>query len=125
MIIRISAELEDAHVLELSTRITNKQELMNLGINGLNLPRHTIQAALYNHRNNITDAAYAVISDWALQYKTKSEAYVDIIAGLQKCKMNQLASEMRQWTEGAAFTEQLSKQSKFNFFKYHTTCFMM
>ena len=26
--------------------------------------------------------------------------------------MNQLATELRQWVEGAAFTEQLSKESK-------------
>ena len=89
---------------------------MNLGIKGLNLPRHTIQSAVYNNKDCIQDAAHAVISDWALQYETKSMAYVDIIASLQKCKMNQLASEMRQWAEGVAFTEDISKQSKFNFF---------
>ena len=124
MIIRISAELEDSHVLELSTRITNQQELMNLGINGLNLPRHTVQSAVYNNRNSIQDAAYAVISGWALQHKTKSKAYVNIIPCLQKCKMTQLATELRKWVEGATFTEQISKESKFHFFKYHTICFM-
>ena len=89
---------------------------MDLGIKGLNLPRHTIQSAVYNNKDGIQEAAHAVISDWALQYETKSMAYVDIIAGLQKCKMNQLASEMRQWAEGAAFTKDISKESKFKFF---------
>ena len=126
MIICISAELEDSHILELSRRITNKQELMNLGIKGLNLPRHTIRSALYKNKDCIQDAAHAVISDWALQYETKSMAYVDIIASLQKCKMNQLASEVRQWAESAAFIEDISKQSKFNFFlKNRTASFVM
>ena len=126
MIICISAELEESHILELSRRITNKHELMNLGIKGLNLPRHTIQSAVYNNKDCIQDAAHAVISDWALQHKTKSLAYVDIIASLQKCKMNQLASEMRQWAEGAAFMEQISKESKFKFFlKNRTASFVM
>ena len=85
---------------------------MNLGINGLNVPRHTIQSVVFN----IKDAAHAVLSEWALQYKTKSKAYVNIIAGLQKCKMLQLLTELRQWAEGEAFTDQISKQSKFDFF---------
>ena len=89
---------------------------MDLGIKGLNLPSHTIQSAVYNNKDCIQEAARAVISDWALQYETKSMAYVSMIAGLQKCKMNQLASEMRQWAESAAFTEDISKQSKFKFF---------
>ena len=116
MIICISAELEDSHILELSKRITSKQELMNLGIKGLNLPRHTIQSAVYNNKDCIQDAAHAVISDWAQKHETKSMAYENIIASLQKCKMNQLASEMRQWAESAAFTEDISQQSKFKVF---------
>ena len=95
---------------------------MNLGINGLNVPRHSIQSAVYNHRDNIKDAAYAVISEWALQYETKSMAYVNIIAGLQKCKMLQLLTELRQWAEGEAFTEQISKESKFNISRMHLHC---
>ena len=35
-----------------------------------------------------------------------------MVAALKKCEMNQLATELRQWVEGAAFTEQLSKESK-------------
>ena len=125
MIIHISAELQDVHILQLSTKITNLQELMNLGINGLNVPRHTIQSALYNNRHNINDAAHAVISDWALQYETKSMAYVNIIAGLQKCKMLQLATELRQWAEGEAFTDHISKESKFFLQKYFVIFFFM
>ena len=104
--------LEDSHVHELSTRITNQQDLMNLGINGLKLPRHTIQSALYNHRDSIQGAAYAVILDWMKQQDTRTEAFANIIDCLQKCKMNQLATELWQWAEGAVLT-QISSESKF------------
>ena len=90
---------------------------MNLGIKGLNLPRHTIQSAVYYNKDYIQDAAHAVISEWAFQYRDHSVAYINMIAGLQRCKMTHLATELRQWAEGEAFTEQISKQSKFKSFE--------
>ena len=113
MIIHISAELEDAHVLELSKKFTNLQDLRTLGINGLNLPMETIDAALYDNRDRIQDMAYSVLSEWAKQQQTKSKAFANIIACLRKCQMIELANELRQWVEGEAFTEQISKESKF------------
>ena len=99
-------------MFKLSTRITDRQELLNLGIIGLQLPRHIIQSALYNDRNSIQDAAFTVISDWVKQQKTRSEAYANITGCLQKCKMKQLATELRQWVEGAVPTE-ISREGKF------------
>ena len=98
--------------------ISNQQDLMKLAINGLKLPRDTVQSALYNNRNSIQDAAYAVISDWALQHRTKSKAYENIIASLQKCEMIHLAIELRQWAEGAASMEQISEKSELNLLKF-------
>ena len=81
---------------------------------------------MYNNKDCIQDAAHAVISDWAQKHETKSMAYENIIASLQKCQMNQLASEVRQWAEVAAFKEDISQQSKFNFFlKNRTASFVM
>ena len=129
MIIYISAALEDSHILELSTRITNQQDLMNLGINGLNLPRHNVQSALYNHRNSIQDAAYAVISDWAQKHESKPKALENIITSLQKCQMIHLAIELRQLAEGAASMEQISDKSEINLlefeFSIHDTKYTM
>ena len=73
----------------------------------------TIDAALYDNRDRIQDMAYSVLSEWAKQQETKSEAFANIIACLRKCRMIQLANELRQWAEGEAFTEQISKESKF------------
>ena len=109
--IHISAQLEDTHILEPSTRITNTQDLLNLGIKGLKLPRHIIQSAVHNHKHNIQEAAYAVLTTWANQQETVLEAYVNIMAALKNCKMNQLATELRQWVEGVTLTEQISEES--------------
>ena len=84
--------LEDAHILELSTRISSTQDLLNLGINGLNLPRHTIQSAVHYHKDSIQEAAYTVLTSWANQQETVAEAYINIVAALKQCKMNQLAT---------------------------------
>ena len=108
----ILAMLEDSHILALSTRITNLQELMNLGINGLNLPRHIIQSAVYNSKDSIHDATIDVLSSWVKQQANMSEAYVNILASLEKCKMTQLATQLREWAEGTADTCQTSKESK-------------
>ena len=108
--IHIVGVLEDSHILELSTRISSTQDLLNVGIYGLNLPRHTIQSAVYNHKDSIQEAAYTVLTTWANQQETKAEAYLNIITAFKKCKMNQLATELRQWVDGEAFTEQLSKE---------------
>ena len=75
---------------------------------------HKIQSELYNHKESIQDAAYAVISDWVKQYQHASEAYVNILASLEKCKMNQLASQLRKWAEVASDTGQITKESKSN-----------
>ena len=95
----ISALLKDSHVLELSTRLTSTQDLLNLGINGLKLPRHTIQSAVHNHKDSIQDAAYDVLTKWANQQDNESAAYANITAALDKCQMNQLAAELRNWVE--------------------------
>ena len=107
----IEGVLEDAHILELSTRIISTQGLLNVGINGLSLPRHTIQSTVHNHKDSIQEAAYTVLTTWANQQETVAEAYINIVAALNQCKMNQLATELRQWVDGAVHTSQISKES--------------
>ena len=68
---------------------------------------------MHNHKDSIQEAAYTVLTTWASQQETKAKAYINTVAALKKCEMNQLATELREWVEGAAFTEQLSKESMF------------
>ena len=84
---------------------------MHLGINGLKFRRHTIQSAVHNHKDSIQEAAYTVLTTWANQQENVVKAYSNTVTALRKCKMNQLASELRQWVEGEAHTSQISEES--------------
>ena len=90
--------------------MTSEQDLMNLGIKGLNIPRHKIQSTIHD-KDSINDAAHHVISTWVGQQNNRSEAYLNLISGLQKCRMNQLASELKQWVEGAVDIHMISEDS--------------
>ena len=73
----ISGILEDWHMLNLAHRITNEQELRDLGTRALKVPEYITNAALYNHRTCIQDAAHEVLSTWRKQQVNDQEAYVD------------------------------------------------
>ena len=53
----ISESLLDEHVLDLSKRITNDDELMEFGIKVLNFPKETIKQQRHDHRDSIQAAA--------------------------------------------------------------------
>ena len=108
----VSGGLEDTHVLELSKRITNEQELKDLGIKALKLPKYIIQAALYNHRTSIQDAAHSVLSTWLKDQPSRKDAYRNLITGLQKAQMNQLAAELQYWVEGVSAESQKYGESE-------------
>ena len=67
--------LESGHILELSKRIENRQQLMDLGIKALKPPDFRIRAALYGHKDSIQDAAHEIIRRWSQQQPTQKEAY--------------------------------------------------
>ena len=58
--------LEDVHILELSKRITNEPDLMELGVKILQLPDFIVKTALYN-KKEIQSATHEIISDWSKQ----------------------------------------------------------
>ena len=87
-------------MLELSKRIAGNRDLKDLGIKGLELPGYEIKAALRN-KGEIQEATYHVLSRWLEKQKSREEAYINLIAGLRKCEVNQLAGELEQWVETA------------------------
>ena len=91
---------------------------MNLGINGLEMPQDMIHSAVYNHKGSIKDAAHDVLSDFVRRFESKMDAYKYLMRGLHKCKMNQLAAEVRQWVEGGWDSQQISDESKYISYKY-------
>ena len=87
--------LTDAHIWNLSKRITSESELMDLGINVLKQRELLIKAALYN-KKEIQDATHEVLSTWAKEQDSRREAYTNLHAGLKKYQMNELAKELKQ-----------------------------
>ena len=96
----IAGSLTDAHVLELSKRITSEEELMDLGIKVLGLPEFVIKTALFDNREKLQAATHELLSRWLKQQNNRLEAYMNLQVGLRKCRMNQLAMELKQWVEG-------------------------
>ena len=83
------------HLAKLSRSITTPTELKTLGIESLKIPESNIQSALTNNRGDIRAAAYRVLSTWRKKYEDPSEAFRDLVAALEKCDMNQYASQLQ------------------------------
>ena len=98
----VSGSLTDAHILKLSKRITDKSELMELGIKVLGLPDFLIKTALYDNREKMQPATHEILSRWLKQQNSRREAYINLHAGLKKCEMSQLAAELKLWVEGVS-----------------------
>ena len=105
--------LTDEHILELSKRITDSEELMDLGIRVLKLPESKLRAELYNQHNWIQGATLAALSTWLKHQNTRQEAYRNLCDALTKAEMNHLASELRTWVGGAAESSGVSCDCKF------------
>ena len=98
----VSGSLTDAHILDLSQRITSESELMELGIKVLGLPDFLIKTALYDNREKMQPATHEILSRWLKAQNSRQEAYVNLQAGLRKCGMKELAVKLTQWVEGTA-----------------------
>ena len=89
--------MTDVPILELSKRIENSEQLMDLGIKGLKLPEFKIKAALYDHPNSIQTATHDILSVWLKQQPTRQEAYTTLYRGLKEAQMHQLATILQKW----------------------------
>ena len=107
-----SGSLEDVHILELSKRITNEPDLMELGVKVLQLPDFIVKTALYN-KKEIQSATHEVISDWSKQQTNTFGAYTALKEALEKSKFTSLAGVLQQWVEGTVQHLDISGQSKF------------
>ena len=108
-----NCELQDSHILELSKRITNEEELLGIGINVLGLPDFKIKSAVYDHRK-IQPASYEVLSTWAKQQVNRVEERTSLVASLERRKMFHLVSVLKPTVEQAATFAVLSQESKYN-----------
>ena len=106
-------ELQDADIFEVSQRITNKQELLKLGVKALKLPAYVIQAAIYNAKEDIQSASYEVLSSWVKEQANREEAYTNLVASLEQCQMFHLVLVLRPSTNQKETFAALSSESKY------------
>ena len=111
----ISDSLQDEHILELSKRITNDDELTEFGIKVLMFEEDTIKATMFDHSGSIQAATHKLLSTWRKQQPSSQKAYMVLQAGLKRAKMNQLASNLRVWVEEPEERSQVTDESKWIF----------
>ena len=76
--------------------------MRDLGTKGFKLEKSVIDDVLFDHRTSIQGAVHEVLHRWVnMQTGGRQEAYVDLLAALAKCQMNQLAAYLRELVEGA------------------------
>ena len=93
--------------MELSKRITNDDELMELGIKVLNFPKDTIKQTRHDHRDSIQAATHELLSKWLKKQPTRQEAYMNLQAGLKRAQMHHLTVEGAEGTpEGSQVTDE-------------------
>ena len=110
--------LRDSDLLELSERVTNRDELMKLGVKVLKLPEHKIKSALYDHRDSINAAAYEVLSEWMKGQPSRQKAHTTLMSALGQHDMLHLVSASRVAEMSAS--PSMSTESKYqpNFIIY-------
>ena len=108
----VSAGLTDSAMVELSQRTTCESELIDLGVNVLNLPEHKIQSALYD-KKEIQSAAYKLLTSWLQQQTNRHDAYNTLHSALKKADHNMLAAYLQQWVSGPLVQSQLSTERKY------------
>ena len=102
--------LNDSDLLKLSERITNRDELMKLGVNDLKLPDCKIKSALYDHRDSINSAAYEVLSSWQLQHENRNDAHNILLSSLTQHNMMYLIGAIQE--AGGEITANLPTSTK-------------
>ena len=87
-------ELTDARMVLLSSEITSKSTLRNLATVGLNVESAIINRALTNNKDDISEAAHTVLTEWRNRQPNKSIAYTRICEVLTRRKLEMLITAM-------------------------------
>ena len=70
------------HLLRVSERLVSARDVRSLGLH-LGVEDHTINAALYNHRHDIQEAGYAVLSEWYKGQESRTIAWYALRGALR------------------------------------------
>ena len=94
--------MTDAHLVELSQRISNTELLFDLGIKVLKLHHNVIDAALTNEIRDIWGAAHSILNTWYMAQVDKQQAYVALSTALIENQLSMFAAELMKWVERPA-----------------------
>ena len=108
----LTQTLSDVHILQLSQRLTNVDEVRTLAYRGLKLESHEIEAPINNKPNDIQSAAHEILRTWLKRQTDGEEAYNNMVSALTECKMHQLLSQLQQWGEGKSELTEISTERK-------------
>ncbi len=87
--------LTDTMLLELSQEVTDAKMLSVWSLKVLCLPAHSLEAAKYDHKDNIQQAAYFLVSEWFQKQSSRTDAYRNMLEGLKQAEWNGLASHLQ------------------------------
>ena len=113
--------LEDAHLLEVAQRITDKSELRHLGLNILKVPANKVDSTLTNERD-IQDAAYTVLQTWYHNQQSRQDAYKSLYRELVNNGRQLWANELKQSVTGTVDSEPLSEHRTYYVKRQTHTC---
>ena len=108
-----STELGDPDILHLSERITNRDELMKLGVDVLKLADSKIKSALYDHRDSINSAAYEVLSSWRVQQENRYQAFSVLMSSLAQHNMSYLLTPEEEPVDSFPTNQKMTTESKY------------
>ena len=87
-------EFTDGRLVLLSKEITTTGQLRILASFGLKVDLAVIDTALHNNRDEITEAAYTVLTKWRDSQSNKHTAYTQMCKALRRVKMHLLITKM-------------------------------
>ena len=105
--------LRDSDLLELSERVTNRQELMKLGVKVLKQPEHKIKSALYDHRDSINSAAHKVLSEWRVRQENRYKAYNILMSSLAQHNMSYLLTQEEELADNYSAKIKMTTESEY------------
>ena len=108
-----STELGDADIVHLSERITNRDELMKLGVDVLKLPDFKIKSAFYDHRDSINSAAHEVLSEWRVRQENRYKAYNILMTSLAQHNMSYLLTQEEELADNYSAKIKMTTESEY------------
>ena len=85
--------LQSGNLWKLAQRITNEEELRELG-SALKIHDYKLDTALAN-ATNIQLAAYRILQTWSKGFESSKEAQTTLLKSLKQCGMNKLAALLK------------------------------